>query len=114
MEDCGGDSFRQVAAVGVAALLASLPENAQGILPFQYLLHEVRDDVAHCQRDVPAGNRPAANRPPLAYANAVERPADGVGKFVLLPGTVGEIFTRQFLKSIGAGWRRTLPLMAFG
>ena len=68
----------EVAAVGVVADLVALAEDVQRILALEHLEHEVRDDVAQGELDVAAHDVRVADGPPLADADAVERPQDRV------------------------------------
>jgi hypothetical protein len=56
--------------------------------------------MAHGELHVSTHDVAVAQRAPLAYAHAVERPDDGVRQFVLLMRTAREVLDSQLLKAV--------------
>ncbi len=99
--DGQADAAGEVAAIGVVADLAAVAQDVQRVLALENLLDEVGNDVAHRQLDVARHDLAVAQRPLLADPDAVERPDDGVGQLVLLPGALGEVLGGELLETVG-------------
>ena len=104
----------EVAAVGVVPDLVALAQDVERVLPLEGLEHEVRDDVAQRELDIAAHHVGVADRPPLADADAVERPEDRVGQPVLLVSALGEILAGELLEAVRGDRRRARELGALG
>ena len=77
-----------------------------GSWPLSTFCDQVGDDVAQRQLQVARVDLVVAAGPPLADADAVERPDDRVRQSVLLACPLGEILHRQLLEPVGRGRRR--------
>ena len=103
---------RHVATVGIVADLRAVADDVERVLALQHLLHEVRHDVAHGELHVARHGLPIRAGPPLADADAVERPGDRVGKPVLFARALCEVLHGELLEAVGGGRRRTPPFLS--
>jgi hypothetical protein len=78
----------------------TITEDVQWVLPFQQLLHEVRDDMAHREPDVAAENLHIAECSSFTDADAVEGPHNREGKPVLLMRGAREVFDCELLEAV--------------
>src|SRR5204863_4455476 len=69
---CRDDPSGQVSAVCVMAHLRTVAEDVERILPLHDLLHQVGDDMAHCEADVATHDLDVGERASLAHTDAVE------------------------------------------
>src|SRR5215472_13491352 len=109
---CYPDAARQIASVGVMTCLIAGSEDVQHLLPFKHLLYKIGHDVRHGKLNVSPQDVAVALGALLANTGAIERTHNGIRRLVLLPGTLGEVLRRQFLKAVGRVTRRTTALRA--
>src|SRR5208337_4711794 len=112
--DAGPDSLGQVAAIGVVPDLVAGAQNVQRVLPLEYLLSEIGDNVRHGELHIAAIDVVIVQGPLLSDADAVEWPDDGVRELVLLPRALDEVLGRKLLEAVGGTRRRATLLRALG
>ena len=108
------DAVRQVAAVRVVADLRPSPRMWSGSWPLITFCTRSGTTWLIASLTLPLMIVGVAQRPPLADPDAVERPQDGVGQLVLLPGALGEVLAGELLEAVGRARRRAVSCGALG